>query len=107
MENIIIDVQEALSNEEYSHALRIADTIDYQRYDVEMERKWDLEKEYWVEKVLAEAAEHGVDLEYIPSTDIDNANDDSEDDSGEDTINSGFIKGFIDGMKSSVDDAEG
>lgn len=106
LENIVLNVQEALENEEYSHALRIADSIDYQKYDVEMERKWDLEKEYWVEKVLAEATEHGVDLEYTPSTDIDNANDDSEEDSEDDKINSGFIKGFIDGLKSSMNDAE-
>jgi hypothetical protein len=106
LDSIVLDIQEALENEEYSHALRIADSIDYQRYDVEMERKWDLEKEYWVEKVLAEAAKHGVDLEYTPSTDIDNANDDLEDESGDNTINSGFIKGFIDGLKSSIDDAE-
>lgn len=106
LDNIIIDVQEALNNDEFSHALRIADSIDYQRYDVEMERKWDLEKEYWVEKVLTEAAEHGVDLEYTPSSDIDNANDDSEEESGDDAINSGFIKGFIDGLKSSMDDTE-
>lgn len=106
LDNIILDVQEALDNEEYSHALRIADSIDYQRYDVEMERKWDLEKEYWIEKVLAEAAKHGIDLDYTPSTDIDNANDDLEDESGDDTLNSGFIKGFIDSLKSSIDDTE-
>lgn len=79
LDNIVLDVQEALQNEEYSHALRIADSIDYQKYDVEMERKWDIEREYWVEKVLAEAAEQGINLEYTPSEDIDNANDDSSD----------------------------
>ena len=40
-----------------------------------MERKWDIEKEYWVEKVLSEASEHGIELEYTPSEDVDNAND--------------------------------
>lgn len=79
LDNIVLDVQEALENEEYSHALRIADSIDYQRYDVEMERKWDIEREYWVEKVLSEAAEQGINLEYTPNEDIDNANDDSSD----------------------------
>ena len=106
LDNIVLDVQKALENEEYSHALRIADSIDYQGYDVEMERKWDLEKEYWLEKVLAEAAAHGVDLEYTPSTDIDNANDNPEDDSEESSINSGFVQGFIDGLKSGIDDSE-
>lgn len=75
LDGIVLEVQEALEHEEYSHALRIADSIDYQRYDVEMERKWDIEREYWVEKVLSEASENGVELEYTPSDDIDNAND--------------------------------
>lgn len=75
LDAIVLDVQEALKNKEYSHALRIADSIDYQKYDVEMERKWDIEKEYWVEKVLSEASEHGIELEYTPSEDVDNAND--------------------------------
>ena len=80
LENIVLEVQEALDNKEYSHALRIADSIDYQLYDVEMERKWDIEREYWVEKVLTEAAEQGIELEYTPSKDIDKANNDSSDD---------------------------
>ena len=75
LDAIVSEVQDALEREEFSHALRIADSIDYQRYDVEMERKWDIEREYWVEKVLSEASAHGVELEYIPTDDIDNAND--------------------------------
>lgn len=47
LENIVAEVQVALDNEEYKHALRIADSIDYQRYDVEMERKWDIQREYY------------------------------------------------------------
>ena len=106
LDSIVLDIQKALENEEYNHALRIADSIDYQRYHAEMERKWDLEKEYWKEKVLTEANAHGVALEYTPSTDIDNANKDSDDDSGDGTINSGFFKGFMDGLKSGMDNPE-
>ena len=76
LDNIVLDVQQALESGEYTHALRIADSIDYQRYDVEMERKWDLEREYWVEKVIEEAAENGINLEYAPTPDVDKANDD-------------------------------
>ena len=75
LENIVIEVQEALDDQEYKHALRIADSIDYQRYEVEMERKWDIERAYWVEIVLEEAANKGIQLEYTPITDVDNAND--------------------------------
>ena len=87
---IVVDVQNALRNNEYKHALRIADTIDYQKYEVEMERKWDLEKEYWVDKVITEAEKSGIKLYYTPSDDVDNANDEST--NYTETI--GFEKGF-------------
>lgn len=94
LDSIVAEVQQALDNEEYKHALRIADSIDYQGYDVEMERKWDIEKEYWVDRVLEEATQNGVYLEYTPSPDVDNANGDSDEKKG------GFIEGFKDGLDS-------
>ncbi len=99
LESIVIDVQTALENKEYKHALRTADSIDYQRYDIEMERKWDLRKEYWIEKVIEEAARNGVKLEYVPSSDIDKANDEPKkaDTSG------GFVEGFKDGVQPGID----
>lgn len=103
LDNIVLDVQQALDNGEYSHALRIADSIDYQRYDMEMERKWDIEREYWVEKVLEKATENGIDLEYTPTPDIDRANDepsDSENGTG------GFVEGFKDGLQPGLDAAQ-
>lgn len=102
LENIVIEVQLALYNNEFKHALRIADSIDYQRYDVEMERKWDIQRECWVEKILEKASENGIQLEYIQSQDIDKANeerDDSESDGG-------FIEGFNEGLQSGLVDTE-
>lgn len=102
LENIVAEVQIALDNEEYKHALRIADSIDYQRYDVEMERKWDIQREYWVDKVLAEAKKRGIDLEYIPSPDVDRANkEDSEEQSS-----GGFAEGFMEGLQPGLDSAQ-
>ena len=75
LEAIVIEVQDALEKREYKLALSTADTIDYQRYDVEMERKWDIQREYWIDKVLEEAEKNGVELEYTPTLDIDKAND--------------------------------
>ena len=103
LDSIVLDVQRALESGEYAHALRIADSIDYQRYDVEMERKWDIEREYWVDKVLEEAAANGVILEYTPTPDIDKANDepsDSNDTSGR------FVEGFKDGMQPDLNAAK-
>lgn len=77
LDAIVVEVQEVLDKGEYKLALSTADSIDYQRYDVEMERKWDIQREYWVDKVLDEAKKNGVELEYTPSEDVDKANDDS------------------------------
>lgn len=102
LDNIVVEVQTALGNEEYKHALRIADSIDYQRSDVEMERKWDIQRQYWVEKVLEEAAEKGIQLEYTPSEDIDNANDNDE----EVTTHEGFIGGLEEGLQPGLEEME-
>lgn len=104
LENIVIEVQEALANKEYKHALRIADSIDYQRYDVEMERKWDIQREYWVEKVIDAAASDGVILEYTPTPDVDKANDEPAQD--EEEYGGGFVEGFMDGLQPGLDAAK-
>lgn len=102
LDNIIIEVQQALDNHEFKHALRIADSIDYQRYDTEMERKWDIQREYWVDKVLEEASKNGVELEYTQTPDVDKANDSQSDDEN----NGGFIEGFSEGLQSGIEAAE-
>lgn len=99
LEAIVVEVQDALDKKEYKLALNNADSIDYQRYDVEMERKWDIQREYWVDKVLEEASKNGVELEYTPSPDVDKANGDTPpDDKG-----GGFIEGFNNGIQSGLD----
>ncbi len=75
LDAIVAEVQDALDKKEYRLALNIADSIDYQRRDIGMERKWDIQRDYWVNKVLEEAAKSGIELEYTPSPDIDKAND--------------------------------
>lgn len=102
LENIVVEVQEALDNEEYKLALKNADSIDYQRYDVEMERKWDIQRGYWVDKVLEEAYKNGVQLEYTSTPDIDKANDEPN---VEDS-NGGFVEGFKEGLQPGLDAAK-
>ena len=75
LENLETEVQDALDKGEYKHALLIADSIDYQGYNVDLEKKYDIQREYWVDKVLTEAEKNGLNLEYTPTEDIDKAND--------------------------------
>lgn len=103
LDNIVLDVQQALDKGEYSNALRIAESIDYQRNDAEMERKWDLEREYWVEKVLEEAAANGEDLEYTPTSDNDKANDSS---TASENNSRGFVEGFNESVRSGLENAQ-
>ena len=95
LENIVIDTQEALDNGEYEHALRIADSIDYQGHEKESEREWDIQRAFWVDKVLEEADYNDVHLEYTPSSDIDNANE-----SQQETSDGGFFEGLNNGIQS-------
>ena len=102
LENIVVEVQEAQDNKEYKHALRIADSIDYQLYEVEQERKWDIEREYWVEKVIEEAAADGITLDYTYTEDVDKANDDEDDDAS----SGGFVEGFNEGLHSNDEEIQ-
>jgi len=102
LESIVVEVQQALENKEYRHALRIADSIDYQRYEVDMERKWDIQREYWVEEVIDAAAADGIILEYTPTPDIDKANDEPD----ESDDNGGFVEGFKEGIQPGLDAAK-
>ena len=102
LEAIVIEVQDALEQKEYKLALNTADSIDYQRYDVEMERKWDIQREHWVDKVLEEAAKNGVELEYTPTPDIDKANDEPSKEGG----NGDFAEEFKEGLQPGMDDAK-
>lgn len=103
LDGIENEVQAALNKGEYKLALSIADSIDYQRYDIEQERKWDIQREYWVNKVLEEALKQGVELEYTPSEDIDKANESTSSGRGD---NSRFVGGFTNGVSAGVDTAK-
>ena len=102
LEAIVVEVQDALGTKEYKLALNNADSIDYQRHDVEMERKWDIQRKYWVDKVLEEAAKNGIDLEYTPTPDIDKANNEPNDTES----NGGFVEGFKEGIQPGLDAAK-
>lgn len=97
LEDIVVEVQIAIENEEFEHALRLADSLDFRSLDTDLERKWDIQRAYWVEKVIEEASKHGIDLEYTPSTDVDNANYESE------TITGGVVEGFKEALQPGIE----
>lgn len=94
LENITVEVQQALDDKDYQQALRIADSIDCQSDDVEMKRKWSVEKAYWIDTIIAQAAENGVSLNYSPSSDSDK---DASAPTSEES--DGFVEGFKEGAE--------
>lgn len=66
LEAIVVEVQEALEDGEYKHALRLAESIEYEEYDDALETEWAVKRDYWIDKVIDTAAENGVTLEYTP-----------------------------------------
>ena len=102
LQGIVEDVQQALAEREYKHALRIADSIEYQRYNTETERQWAIQREYWIDKVLTEAEENGIELEYNPMSD----DDDESRERGEENVTGDFNDGVRDGLESGLDEVK-
>lgn len=77
LEAVEIQVQEALQAEDYTLALMHADRLYYGESEEKYIRDWQIKREYWIKRVIEEAAKDGVVLEppvdpYIsnePSTD--------------------------------------
>ncbi len=68
---IVAEVQEALADREYKHALRLAESIEFKEYDDTLETEWAIKRDYWIDKVIDTATENGVPLEYTPKEEDD------------------------------------
>lgn len=68
LEAIVAEVEEALANKEFDLAMMQAKSIDFDEYDDELERQWDIERDYLIKKVIAAAAEEGIIMEYPTDT---------------------------------------
>lgn len=63
LEGIVQEIEEQLQNGEYKLALMNAKELDSGTSFGELERKWRIQREYWIDKIIAEAAKAGVILE--------------------------------------------
>jgi len=63
LEAIEIQVQEALQTEDYTLALMHADRLYYGESEEKYIRDWQIKREYWINRVIEEAAKDGVILE--------------------------------------------
>lgn len=63
LEAIEIQVQEALQAEDYTLALMHADRLYFGENEEKYIRDWQIKREYWIKRVIEEAAKDGVILE--------------------------------------------
>lgn len=63
LESIETKIETALDEGDYKLALMNAESLDFNGNDAGLERDWEIKREYWIDKVIDEAAEHGVILE--------------------------------------------
>ena len=54
---MVVQIQETLENEQYKLALLHAESIIYEGNDNEQKRQWEINREYWIEKIINEAAD--------------------------------------------------
>jgi len=63
LESIEIQVQEALEADDYALALMHADRLYYGETDEKHIRDWKIKRNYWIDKIIDEAAKKGIVLE--------------------------------------------
>lgn len=63
LENIEEKIEIALDDEDYKYALMNADSLIFDGGDAELKRDWEIKRNYWIDKIIEEAAEDGIVLE--------------------------------------------
>ena len=94
LEAIVVEIEAQLKRGEYKYALMNAETLVYSGSirNEEQERQWAVKREYWIDKIIEEAADDGIILERP----AENGEDDSTDSTGS----------FKEGMQSGLDAAK-
>ena len=101
LDAIVEEIEIQLDEGQYKYALMNADGLVYSgaiRND-EQSRQWEIKREYWIDKIIDEAAENGIILERPKEDEIDDASED-ESDAG------GFVEGFKEGLQPGLDAAK-
>lgn len=101
LEKVVDSIEQDLENGEYYRALLNAESLDASEYvSEEVQRQWDVNREYWIDRVLDEASESGIDLS-TKAPEIDGEMQNPEEDSA-----AGFVGGFLDGLQSGQEEIQ-
>ena len=64
LETLITQITSAIDCGDYKLAMMYADRVRYNgSYDEEIERDWEIQRDYWIDKIIEEAAKSGIFLE--------------------------------------------
>lgn len=103
LEAIVEKIEIALDEGDYKYALMNVDNLHYTKSDTDLEKEWEIKRDYYIDKVIEEAAKDGIILEepvHEEETSTQSEADTPSDYSG------GFIDGFKDGVQSGLDSAK-
>lgn len=103
LEVIVEEIEIALDEGDYKYALMNADNLHYTKSDTNLVREWEIKRDFYIAKVIEEAAKNGVILEepvHEEEIPTQSKTDTSSDYSG------GFVDGFIDGIQPGLDAAK-
>lgn len=103
LEAIVEKIEIALDECDYKYALMNADNLHYTKSDADLEKEWEIKREYYIDKVIEEAAKDGIILEepvHEEETPTQSETYTSSDYSG------GFVDGFMDGLQPGLDAAK-
>lgn len=99
LEFIVVEVEDCLERSEYKLALLNAESMKTDSYDDEIQRQFDIKREYLIDKVIEEAARNGVILERTTAQNtVDPASAQNAAESSSSGDGKGFISGFIEGF---------
>lgn len=99
LDGIVENIEQDLDDGEYLRALLKADSLETEVTD-DMTKEWEINREYWIDRVLSEASENGVDLS-ARASELDGGR--SESDKGS---SAGFVGGFMDGLESGQEEMQ-
>lgn len=101
LQTIVVEIETALENDDYRLALMNADSLRFRESNSNLKEDWEIKRDYWIDKVIDEAAKDGVKLER-PSDDKDES--DASLNAGEideENTEDPFTSGFNDAMEES------
>lgn len=99
LEAIVKEIEFNLGDGKYKMALILAESLEYGGYDSVDKREWNAKRKYLIGQILDEAAKNGVELEYVTSEGIDNADKDLS----PEKTSIGFVEGFKESLQPGLD----